>query len=204
MTENATKISELIKLSKEIDQISFPEIVRLSTNYTVIPLDFQNEQDKTLIRQIKKSANHFISYYNRTQQRFRGDRINDIGKRIEEVFVEELKKTTIEPRLLSKSGYPDMKLIEKSNRITYLESKAVSKGWDSSLRSFYYTNGTKIDSDGRHLLIAWNIIEESAKYWKILDFKICDLSKLELNLKLEFNAGNNALYSEQMILPEFE
>jgi len=43
MTENTTKISELIKLSKEIDKISFPDIVRLTTNYSVIPLDLLNE-----------------------------------------------------------------------------------------------------------------------------------------------------------------
>jgi hypothetical protein len=204
MTENTTKISELIKLSKEIGQISFPDIVRLTTNYSVIPLDLRNEQDKTLVRQIKKSADHFIKYYQRTDQRFRGDRINDVGKKVEEVFSEELKKTTIHPQLLSKTGYPDMKLIENPNRITFLESKAVSKGWDSSFRSFYYTNGNKIDSDGRHLLIAWNIIEETPKYWKILGFKICDLSKLEVKLKMEFNAGNDAIYSDKMIIPEFE
>ena len=159
MVENSTKISELIHLSKQIDQISFPEIVRLTTRYNVIPMNFADSEDTDLIKQIKRSANHFIQYYDRTRQRFQGDRINDIGKRIEEVFVEELKKTKIVPELLTKSGYPDMKLIEPSNRVTYLESKAISKGWESNLRSFYYTNGNKIKSDGRHILISWNITE---------------------------------------------
>lgn len=201
MSTNSTKISKLLELSKDLGEVSFPELVFLTTNHKIIPINLTDPADLRIIAQIQASANHFIQYYNKTRQRFQGDRINDIGKRIEEVFVEELKKTAITPELLSKSGYPDIKLKEASNRITYLESKAVSKTWDSTLRSFYYTNGKKIDSDGHHLLIAWNITEETPKYWKIINFKICDLYSLNLRLKMEFNAGNDVLYAGNMVLP---
>ncbi|MDD3985028.1 MAG: hypothetical protein PHY59_03855, partial [Methanobacterium sp.] len=38
------------------------------------------------------------------------------------------------------SGYPDMKVIDAAGRVTYLESKVVSKNWKNGLRSFLGSN----------------------------------------------------------------
>ena len=102
------------------------------------------------------------------------------------------------------SGYPDIKLIDENGNVTYLESKIVSKDWDSSFRSFYLSPGIniqkKIDSDGRHLLIAWHIEEESTNYWKVTEWKLCNLYNLHLGLKIEFNSNNQRLYSEESLI----
>lgn len=198
-------MADIIRLINEASQISgnisFPELVKATTDHEVYKLQVEDrEDDKILYSEILKAANNFIGYVNRTRQRFQGDRINDVGKRIEEVFVEELKKSELRPLLLSSSGYPDMKIIDQYDRVTYLESKAVSKNWDSTFRSFYYTDGKKIDADARHLLIAWDIVEESPKYWLVRGFKLCDLYNLGMNLKLEFNSSNRALYSSDLLL----
>jgi len=198
-------MADIIRLIDEVSQISgnisFPELVKATTDHEVYKLQVEDrEDDKVLYSEILKAANNFIGYVNRTRQRFQGDRINDVGKRIEEVFVEELKKSELRPLLLSSSGYPDMKIIDQYDRVTYLESKAVSKNWDSTFRSFYYTDGKKIDADARHLLIAWDIVEESPKYWLVRGFKLCDLYNLRMNLKLEFNSSNRALYSPDLLL----
>jgi len=194
-------IKSSLKLSKDFEYLPFPLLVKATTNYEVIPLNFNSSpEDKRLFNELKDSANNFIDYAARIRQRFQGDRINDVGKRIEEAFVEELKKTELNPILLTKSGYPDIKVVDSSGRITYLESKAVSKDWNSSFRSFYYTDGKKLDSNARHLLIAWDIAEETPKYWKINGWKICDLFNLKMKIKLEFNSNNKELYSDELLL----
>lgn len=200
-------LSELIKasltLSKEIEFVPFPFLVKATTDYDVIPLNIKSlEDDKQLLNELVDSANNFINYASRIRQRFQGDRINDVGKRIEEAFVEELKKTRLNPILLKKSGYPDIKVLDFNGRTTYLESKAVSKDWNSSFRSFYYTDGKKLEANARHLLIAWDIIEETPKYWKINGWKICDLYYLKMKIKLEFNSNNKELYSNEMLLSQ--
>ena len=189
-------------LSKEFKLIPFPDLIKATTNYEIFELKPTGE-DKELFSQIRDSASHFLQFTSRTRQRFQGNRPNDVGKQIEEVFMEELKKTTLIPELLSKSGYPDMKIVDENGKTTYLESKAVSKGWNSSFRSFYFSNGKKISSNGRHLLIAWKIVEEKDKYWKITGWKICDLFRLQIKTKLEFNASNKAIYKQGIVIQEF-
>lgn len=198
--ETREKLRQCIKSSSGVNKVPFPQLVEVTTGFGVSPIDITNAHDRLLIKQLRDSATHFIAYYKRTHQRFEGNRINEVGNRIEEVFVEELRKTKYAPTLLRSSGYPDIKIVDDDGSVTFLESKAVSKEWNSSFRSFYYTNGKKIDATGHHLLIAWKIAEERAKYWEVIDFEICDLYYLEIGLKLEFNANNKDLYSEKMRL----
>lgn len=183
-------------------KVSFHDLVKETTGHEVFKLNIvDTPEDKTLFDALEKAAKNFINSGNRTGQRYHGNRINDVGKRIEEVFVEELKKTKLIPKQLKTSGYPDIKVCDASGRVTYLESKAVSKDWESTLRSFYYKNGSKIDSDARHLLIAWNIEEERDKYWKVTGYKFCDLFNLaQMGVKLEFNSNNKVLYNADMVL----
>jgi hypothetical protein len=159
-------------------------------------------KDIELLNEISKSANNFIKSIERTHTRFEGKRINEVGRRIEEVFVEELKKTKLIPNLLTKTGYPDIKIVDSYGRVTFLESKATTGEWDSSFRSFYYTSGKKIDSDGRHLLIAWDISNETGNYWKVKGWKLVDLSNLIITTKLEFQANNHRLYDSKLVIVE--
>lgn len=201
------QIKPLVDRASSISgMVSFHDLVKETTDLEVLKLDIYGiKEDKILFDELKKAAKNFINYVDRTEQRFRGNRINDVGKRIEEVFVEELKKTKLKPTQLKSSGYPDIKICDVSGRVTYLESKAVSKNWESTFRSFYYKNGSKIDSDARHLLIAWHIKEERDKYWKVVGYKFCDLFNLtQMGVKLEFNSNNKMLYSDDMILSEYK
>lgn len=200
-----SQISQLIAEAKNISgSISFSEVVKATTGYDVTPLDLDDPDDKKLYHAIEKAAKDFIVYVNKTGTRFQGNRINDIGKKIEEVFVGELTKTTLKPQKLSASGYPDIQIVDTAGRLTYIESKATSVNqWDSTFRSFYYTNGNKIKANAHHLLIGWMIVEEKEKYWKVTGWKLCDLSKLKrMLIKVEFNQGNNALYCDEMLLSE--
>jgi len=200
-----SQVTKLIQETAEINgRISFQDLIRATTPYEVLELDIRNnETDLKLFNELTKAAKNFIDYTRRIHQRFEGNRINEVGNRIEEAFVEELKKTRLKPELLKKAGYPDMKISDEAGRITYLESKAISKDWDSTFRSFYYTNGSKIDSNARHLLIAWDIERERDTYWKVNGWKLCDLFRLQqIDVKLEFNSNNRNLYGDSMVLSQ--
>lgn len=197
---------ELYSMVSQISgKVVFPDLVKETTGFRVEKLDpVNNSDDLALFKELEKAARNFIRHIDRTKTRYRGERPNDVGKQFEEVFVEELKKTTLEPTQLKKSGYPDMKVIDAAGRVTYLESKVVSKDWNNGLRSFYYSTGTKIDSDARHLVIAWDIQEEKEKYWKVAGYKLCDLYALtDMKVKLEYNSSNKELYTDEMIVSSF-
>jgi hypothetical protein len=200
------EIHELIKtgiqISKQIKNVPFCELLRATTPYEVYSLDITNSQDVELLNDLTTSAKNFISFIDRTRTRFEGGRINEIGRRIEEVFVEELKKTKLKPSLLSAAGYPDIKIVDSHDRVTFIESKAVSQDWESTFRSFYYTSGKKIDSAGRHLLVAWDISKERDNYWKVNGWKLVDLTNLEITTKMEFQSNNQKLYKSSLILAE--
>ncbi|HOB59453.1 MAG TPA: hypothetical protein PK154_00930 [Methanoregulaceae archaeon] len=202
MAEIHDLIKEGIKISKRIQNIPFSDLLNATTPFEVYQLDLTNIHDLELLTEIQSSANNFLKYVDRTHQRFEGRRINEVGRRIEEVFVEELKKTKLKPIQLSASGYPDIKIVDNQNRVTFLESKAVSQDWKSSFRSFYYTSGKKIDSNGRHLLIAWDISNETGNYWKVNGWKLVDLANLIITTKLEFQSNNQKLYDPTLIIQE--
>jgi hypothetical protein len=61
----------------------------------------------------------------------------------------------------------------------------------SSFRYFYYTNSGKIKAVARHLLLDISVSQESKGYWKIDDWALSDLSKLNVHLKNEFNASKS-------------
>ena len=200
MAEIHEFIKEGIKISKKIQNIPFSELLRSTTPFDVYSLNAKDPKDLELVEQITTSANNFIKSINRTHTRFEGKRINEVGRRIEEVFVEELKKSKLTPLQLITPGYPDIKIVDAYERVTYLESKAISGDWDSSFRSFYYTSGNKIDSAGRHILIAWDISNETGNYWKLNGWKLVELYNLIITTKFEFQSNNQKIYDSKLII----
>jgi len=193
-------IKSAVNASEILKNIALPELVEATSNYKVIPLKTNNKEDKELYDKITRAANNLITICRKTRRRFQGNRINEVGNAIEEEFVQELRKTDLTPNLLIEKGYPDMEIDDKYGRKTYLESKATSKNWDDTFRSFYYSAGKKITKDARHLLIGWKVEEERDKYWKIVDWRLVDLYTLRVGLKSEFNASNKDVYMETSVL----
>jgi len=195
MGEHEEILDALLSVALKLKEIPFPELVRATTGYKIIPVNRDLKEDKELLEILINAAKNLIDLSEKTKRRFRGDRINEVGRRIEQEFVQALKATAVSVKLLSAPGYPNIELRDSNGRVTYLESKAVSKGWKSSLRAFYYTKGHKIKADARHLLIGWVVEEESPKYWRITGFSLFDLYNLKVKLKAEFNANYRDLLS---------
>ena len=127
-----------------------------------------------------------------TRSRYQGDRINEVGRRIEDALVHEMNKQPLTVKKLPKTGYPDIE-VSQADRITYLEMKTSSVKEQSGFRYFYYTNVGKIKSVARHLLLDISVTQENPRYWKIDNWALSDLSSLNVRLKTEFNASKTDL-----------
>jgi len=178
----------------------FKELVKKDSSYNVIPINLNNKIDKELIEELIKASQHLINSCEKVR-RFYSRRINDLGGKIEPEIVDILSKNTKCKRLGLK-GYPDAEIFYK-RRFYYLEIKTTTN-WDSSFRSFYYTNPNKIKHNARHILLGLKAEEEKDKYWKIIDHKILDLYELKLYKKEEYNTSNSKLYEEELILNKGE
>jgi hypothetical protein len=191
-----TYISNAFLLPKELGYVTFHEVVRVSSGFNVIPFNATDELDIDLMGTLSNILSKFLKTLTNTRSRLQGVRVNEVGRRIEELLVNELNKEPLSVRKLGSSGYPDIEISHKGRTI-YLELKTSSRDENSSLRYFYYTNGKKIKCNARHLLLDITVSEESPHYWKIERWALSDLSKLRLRLKCEFNASKSDLLDKE-------
>jgi len=183
-------LGKIFGLRKKVGKLPFSKVLTSSCGYKIIPFNPTNPEDEALLNNLSHALDNFVKLTKKTGTRFRGERINDVGTKIESLILEEIRKTPLEVIKLGKSGYPDFEIRQK-NRITYLELKTTGniRKNETHHRMFYFTSGKKISSDARHLLLQFQMEEESSKYWKVVSWQLRDFSKLEVGLKTEFNAN---------------
>jgi hypothetical protein len=189
-------ISSAFLLSKAVGEVSFKDAVRESSGFVVIPFDAADELDKELMTNLHTVLNKFLKTLTNTKSRLQGNRVNEVGRRIEELLVNELNKPPLTVKKLGRSGYPDIEINHKERTI-YLEMKTSTLDENSSFRYFYYTNGKKIKCNAKHLLLDIKVSEESPHYWKVEKWVLSDLSRLKLRLKCEFNASKSDLLDRE-------
>lgn len=183
-------LKKVFDLRKKLGKLLFSEVLESSCGRKLIPVDMTEKNDAALIKHLVFALNNFVALSKKTGQRFHGGRINEIGKQIESLIEAEIRKTPLAINKLGSSGYPDFEILH-NQRITYLELKSTGNINKTSThhRMFYFTSGKKIKNDARHLLLQIQMEEESNKYWKVISWKIRDLSGLKVSLKSEFNAN---------------
>jgi hypothetical protein len=177
-------LQRVFGLSKELGKVDFPLVVKLSTGYDVIPINYSNESDKKFIDTLNGILKKFLKTSASTRSRYQGNRVNEVGRRIEETIVNEMNKMPLSVKRLGKTGYPDIE-ISCQDLISYLEMKTSSVKEKSGFRYFYYTSGDKIKNNARHLLLDIAVTEENPGYWKVEKWSLSDLSKLTVRLKNE-------------------
>jgi hypothetical protein len=184
-------IADVFKLSKEIGKKYFRDILILSCNHKIIKVDANTPEDKAIIDFITKAMNNFLNSTRKSGTRYKGNRANDVGKKMEFGIIEEMKKTALLPTQLGSSGYPDL-YVEYNTQKVYMELKtsAQSKKKDTHHRLFYFTSGKKISCDAHHLLLQIQIEEEASKYWRVISWQLRDLYNLQVSLKTEWNAND--------------
>ena len=185
-------LGSVFGLAKKLGKVPFSTVVKESTGFDVIPINLQDAPDRVLVDTLDKIFKEFLKTSASTRSRYQGDRINEVGRRIEDALVHEMNKQPLTVKKLPKIVYPDIE-ISQADRITYLEMKTSSVKERSGFRYFYYTNVGKIKSIARHLLLDISVTQENPRYWKIDNWALSDLSSLNVRLKTEFNASKTDL-----------
>jgi hypothetical protein len=176
--------------------MEFPVVVKESTGFDVIPINTNNDYDKNLISHMSKKLLSSLKMIERTGVRFEGTRVNEIGRQLEPYFVRDLNTPPFTVTQLASTGYPDTEILFGGEPI-YMELKTSGViAEKSSYRYFYYTKGTKIKKDARHILVTILVEAAGNRVWNVKKFAISDLFKLKVRLKPEFNASRTDLMEE--------
>ncbi|RLF77174.1 hypothetical protein DRN38_08605, partial [Thermococci archaeon] len=152
--ENMERMKEYQKVIREIlsafEGVSFPVIVESSTGYKVLSID--KERDADLIEDLSTIARTIINRYYKTPitrdtyilvigKKPKAFRPNEVGRILEYEIYNTPKKfkaiSKVQP--LKQVGYPDVKIIEKTGRISFVDIKATTRPDVGSPRDFYYS-----------------------------------------------------------------
>ncbi|WP_457550832.1 hypothetical protein [Archaeoglobus sp.] len=142
------------KILEAFTDVPFTVVVESVTGKSVEPIDLNDPKDKILIEDISRIADKIMMEFSKKlisldeYRKLRGKasnvfRPNEVSVFLEIVFpnkFEEIRKDlkTIESVIhLKRSGYPDVKLIDKFERCTFLEIKATTRPDSASPRDFF-------------------------------------------------------------------
>ena len=219
--ENLERIKEyqtvIRKILSAFEGVSFSLIVESSTGYKVWSVD--KKRDADLIDDISTIARIITNrYYNTpiTRDTYKSVigkkpeafRPNEVGRILEYEIYNTSKNFKVISKVqpLKQVGYPDIKIIEKTGKICFLDIKATTRPDKGSPRDFYYSTKEKtlekINSDGFHLLLSFIIKESNPEKFITIGWKLVDLSKIKVGLKAEFNADNLEIYKPEAIIKE--
>jgi hypothetical protein len=196
--------------------IPFSDVIEGLTDTKVSPLykDFDSltwgyDPDMYIIGQI---IEHIQLIITKKYLVFDGyNRINDFNDQVVKRVVTWFNTINgITYRILEKEGYGDMILthyfdqevfendsviIEEKYKNYYIEINCTTQNLDeidtsSTYRYLYLSNMENIKQDGSHIIILIHFDKtDDRNQFKATDFKIFDLSKLKMNLKIEYNCS---------------
>lgn len=135
-------------------------------------------------------------------------RPNEVGKILEYEISNVPSKFKIIKQIipLKQVGYPDVKIVETYGRVIFVDIKATTRPDVGSPRDFYYSSKEKtiekIDADAIHLLLGFIIKEVKPENFKSIGWKLIDLSKINVSIKVEFNTDNLEIYKKESIIVE--
>jgi hypothetical protein len=185
-----------LTLPAKLGRMEFPVVVKESTGFDIIPINTDNEYDRNLISNMSKKLLSSLKMIERTGVRFEGTRINEIGRQLEPYFVRDLNTAPFVVTQLASTGYPDTEILFDGQPV-YMELKTSGVVAEkSSYRYFYYTKGSKIKKNARHILVTILVEPAGNRVWNVKRFVISDLFRLKVRLKPEFNASRTDLMEE--------
>jgi hypothetical protein len=210
-TELEGVISQMLKPLKGLP---LGIVIEGLSGYKAIPYNEGNSKDKQVLKVLKKCADNVLKEVNKKGILRR--RANEVGNDIEPFVKNALNSfdyTADTPVTISgkkkSTGYPDIEFIDEFSRTNYLECKTFNiDNIDTTQRSFYLSpsNEFKVTKNAHHFGISFEIFVEKSignkHLYKVKSWKILDLSKLELDVKHEFNSDNKRLYDKKLIIAE--
>jgi hypothetical protein len=200
----------LVAHTDELREISFADVVLAATGKRVIPVD--RKRQAALLRELGTALDAALAELNKpTSAIHHAGRVNEASRYLEDEIrrqVNLLPGWTCTIPLTSKSreqrsGYPDLRVKTRHGVVFYLDPKLYEVGSrGSSLRTFYYEPRAltgKIQDDAMHLLVG---VEHSGgvQPLRLTKWELIDVAKLRVQLKPEFQAGNDKIYRSEMIV----
>ncbi len=206
----------LTQMMKPFKNVPFNLVIKGLSGYDVIPFNADNKKDEELLNFLKKGAEQTTK--DAFNKGITSNRPNEVGNYIEDYVLKflirvGLKASRPKTKLGKKkaTGYPDVLVIDKYNRPTYVEVKTYNiKNYQTTQRSFYLSPSSKKDDfkitcNARHLIFSFQIEKRNRNgkdiyvpvHWKIFRTK-----GLRGQIKHEFNATNKQMYTKDALLAE--
>ncbi len=184
------------------------------SGYKAIPFNNRSSRDRKVLSVLIRCADDVLKEVNK--KGILRPRPNEVGNDIEPFVKKALNSLGYQadtPMAINgkkkATGYPDIEFIDEFGRSNYLECKTFNiDNINTTQRSFYLSpsDDFKITKDAHHFGISFEIYVQKSignnHLYKVKSWKILDLSKLELDVKHEFNADNKRLYDKKIIIAE--
>ncbi|MEM2842125.1 MAG: hypothetical protein QW201_02350 [Thermoproteota archaeon] len=180
-------------IMKRIRGIPFSYVIKMTTDCEVYPV---TDEDADVVQEIYEKAKAVIEEVE--DEDFSSLRPNEISNRLEDILRTKLNGVIPENKV---AGYPNL-LIEHKGKSYYIEVKlAGEEELNSNFRTFYYepVELAKVKKNACHIIVGF-----IHRMRSVIGFKIIDASKINVNLKSEFNASNLELYRRENILREYQ
>lgn len=196
-----------------IKNIPFSVAIKVISGHEVVSFGAEGEADRLLLSKLSEGISEAtkVAY----QVGIFTSRPNEVGNHIEPFVKEALNKVGLRAEIPLTSngkhqsaGYPDISIEDGEGRVTYLECKTYNKkSVDSSFRAFYFqpSDNSKITADARHLMVSFEIVEETREGKPVfvpVHWKLYTLEKMLVQIKHEFNASNKEMYKPEALLAE--
>lgn len=204
----------LLEEDRDLEGIPFPAVVKATTGKSILPFDRSKKIDLALLGKIEKAVAATAAAMNAADSAAHAQkRINEVSSHFEAALRDALNEIPgfecdypkTSGGRVQRSGYPDLRLVDKtSRRVIYLDPKLYKNtSRSSSLRAFYFTpkrETNKILDDAHHLIVGFSHDGKHGDLWKFTGWELVDLSHFKVRLKAEFQGSNRDLYQEESVV----
>ncbi|MEW6609078.1 MAG: hypothetical protein AB1414_16815 [bacterium] len=197
---------ELLLVPIVVNMLRDNLVIESLTGKKVIPFDFNDSTDNTLLDVLKNVA--LVAGRKINEKGIIRARPNEVGNDIEAFVKSSMQDYNLNPDIPTGAsgrkkamGYPDI-IFYHNGRPHYMECKTYNlENIGTSQRSFYFSPSEdfKVVYDTHHFIISYEMYvadrKESKNVYKCRHWKILSLESLSLDVKYEFNSDNKRLYS---------
>jgi hypothetical protein len=204
-------ISWLLQEDRDLKGIPFSEVLAATTGKKILPID--PSKDQAWLKKLGAILDRTLAKLNDPAHPMHAaGRINEASRFIEDELLAEcakekgwscgIPKTSAGEE--QRSGYPDLRLVLEDGSVVYLDPKLfATDSRASSFRTFYYepkTTTSKVQDDARHLLVGVHHNEAQGGQLRLEGWDLVDVSRIQVQLKAEFQASNNEMYRDETIV----
>lgn len=195
-------------------RIRFADAIHAISGCDVVPLDPSLAEDKALLEAIATAANQAMrSAYHDGVYRARPNEVgNDMEAYLKTALIDcglQAGTPTTQAGIRAAMGYPDIEVIQRAHRYTYLEVKTYSADTEGSgQRTFYMSppasqETCKVAHEARHLAVSFRIERQERDgrtAFVPVAWAVWDLHDMAVGIKYEFNASNPEIYRDEALL----